>query len=145
MNGQITEDTACAMLQLMFLSMTLLQKRASRYKYMYSDLWSCNFVREYVTLLIQSAVMTSFHKKWYLRSVNIRSTISQISEFENKEEIFLLSVGMAGVFSKCNGNSVNSANSENLINHWSMILDQFKDPYFTCGLLVLWLHPDLLH
>ena len=32
-----------------------------------------------------------------------------------------------GVFLKCNQNSVNSSNSGNLINHWSMNWDQFKD------------------
>ena len=32
------------------------------------------------------------------------------------------------VFPKWKGNSVNLANSENLVNHWSMNVDQFKDP-----------------
>ena len=33
-----------------------------------------------------------------------------------------------GVLPKRNGNSLNSANSGNLINHWSMTWEQFKDP-----------------
>ena len=36
--------------------------------------------------------------------------------------------GNTRVFPKWNGNSVNSANLENLINHWSMNWAQFKDP-----------------
>ena len=35
-----------------------------------------------------------------------------------------------GVFPKCNWNSVNSANSGNLINHWSLNWSQFKDPVY---------------
>ena len=35
---------------------------------------------------------------------------------------------LGGLFPKCNKNSVNSANSWNLINHWSMNWSQFKDP-----------------
>ena len=37
-------------------------------------------------------------------------------------------ISFLGVFPKLNGNSVNSANSGNLTNHWSMNLGQFKDP-----------------
>ena len=37
-------------------------------------------------------------------------------------------MGITGVFSKCEGNSVNLVNSGNMINNWGMIFGQFKDP-----------------
>ena len=45
-----------------------------------------------------------------------------------------------GVFLKWIRNSVNSAISGNLMNHWSMNWAQFKDTFIsaTCVLLVLW-------
>ena len=38
---------------------------------------------------------------------------------------------------------VNAANSENVINHWSMVWGQLK--HLTCVLLALWPHLGLLH
>ena len=55
-------------------------------------------------------------------------------------------IGSNGVFPKWNGNSVNSATSGNLINHWSMNLGQFQDPVcFLCLVNIVVASWNLLH
>ena len=84
----------------------------------FSDLWDYENTEMLCKLNCKgnekcSKVMTIISIKYYV-------------DFQWMNEVFTNS----GVFPKWNRNLVNSVKSGNLINHWSMNWDQFKDPIY---------------